>query len=131
MYSALAETVAVAPSCGLIYPGSHQILILRLNPTEHSPRQEFSIRLLLNAAENAMVPYIQRTQIRGKTTAAVFLKKSFQMRLLGVDSCPWGGKPIYVSGRRLQLVFPAYSGGLKNESSPSYQEPQSRTSAVG
>lgn len=79
MYSTLAETVAVAPSCGLIYPGSHQILILRLNPAEHSPGQEFSIRLLLNAAENAMVAYTQSTQIRGKTTIAVLFFSFFYL----------------------------------------------------
>lgn len=77
---------------------------------------------------------IQSTQIRGKTTIAGFFVcffLSLQMCLLGVDSCPCGGRTIYVSGRRWQLVFPAYSGGLKYESPPSYQEPQSPTSAVG
>lgn len=59
MCSTLAETVAVVPSCGFIYPGRHQILILRLNPTDHSSSQEFSIPLLLNAAENAMVLYTE------------------------------------------------------------------------
>lgn len=53
--SSLAEAVTVVPSCGFLYPGSHQILILSSNPTELSPRQEFSIGLQLNAAENAMV----------------------------------------------------------------------------
>uniref|UniRef100_H3C1V3 Uncharacterized protein n=1 Tax=Tetraodon nigroviridis TaxID=99883 RepID=H3C1V3_TETNG len=52
--STSTETVAVVPSCGLIQPGSNQILILRSNPSEHSTRQEFSIPLLLNAAENPM-----------------------------------------------------------------------------
>lgn len=64
MCSTLAETVAVVPSCGLIYPGSHQILILRSNPTENSPREEFSIPFLLNAAENAMVLYTEYTDQR-------------------------------------------------------------------
>ncbi|XP_056903447.1 cilia- and flagella-associated protein 65 isoform X2 [Takifugu flavidus] len=55
MYGTLAETVAVAPRCGLIYPGGHQILTLWSNPTEDSPGQEFSIHLQLNGVENAMV----------------------------------------------------------------------------
>lgn len=63
MYSTLAETVAVVPSCGVIYPGSHQILILR-STTDNSLRQEFSIPLLLNAAENAMVLYTEYTDQR-------------------------------------------------------------------
>lgn len=70
MCSTLAEAVTVVPSCGFLYPGSHQILILSSNPTELSPRQEFNISLQLNAAENAMV---QSTHIRGQTTIAVFV----------------------------------------------------------
>lgn len=62
MYGTLAETVAVAPRCGLIYPGGHQILTLWSNPTEDSPGQEFSIHLQLNGVENAMVQYTEHTE---------------------------------------------------------------------
>lgn len=58
----MAEAVAVVPGCGLIYPGSHQILTLRSNPTEDSPGHEFNIRVWLNAAENAMVQYTDYTE---------------------------------------------------------------------
>ncbi|XP_068602653.1 cilia- and flagella-associated protein 65 [Brachionichthys hirsutus] len=50
--SAPAESVSLVPSCGLIQPGNHQILTLRATPTEDSPKQGFSIRLQLNAAEH-------------------------------------------------------------------------------
>ncbi|XP_035860503.1 cilia- and flagella-associated protein 65 isoform X3 [Sander lucioperca] len=49
---ALAESVFVVPSCGLIQPGSHQILMLRTTPTEDSPKQGFSLHLRLNAAKH-------------------------------------------------------------------------------
>lgn len=62
IYGTLAETVAVAPRCGLIYPGGHQILTLWSNPTEDSPGQEFSIHLQLNGVENAMVQYTEHTE---------------------------------------------------------------------
>ncbi|KAM9346883.1 cilia- and flagella-associated protein 65 [Symphorus nematophorus] len=49
---ALAESVSVVPSCGLIQPGNHQILTLRTTPTEDSPKQGFSLHLQLNAAKH-------------------------------------------------------------------------------
>lgn len=93
MHGTLAETVAVAPRCGLIYPRGHQILTLWSNPTEDSPGQEFSIHLQLNGAENAMVQYTElTTQIK-----QTFLMFNFET-LLGVDSCHCDAKTIYVSG---------------------------------
>ncbi|XP_037646659.1 cilia- and flagella-associated protein 65 isoform X1 [Sebastes umbrosus] len=50
--SALAESVSVLPSCGLIQPGNHQILTLRTTPTEESPKQGFGLHLQLNAAKH-------------------------------------------------------------------------------
>ncbi|XP_056292370.1 cilia- and flagella-associated protein 65 [Pseudoliparis swirei] len=49
---ALAQSVSVVPSCGLIQPGKHQILTLRTIPTEDSPKQGFSLHLQLNAAQH-------------------------------------------------------------------------------
>ncbi|KAE8299504.1 Cilia- and flagella-associated protein 65 [Larimichthys crocea] len=49
---ALAESVSVIPSCGLIQPGNHQILTLRTTPTEDSPKQGYSVRLQLNSAKH-------------------------------------------------------------------------------
>ncbi|XP_070832675.1 LOW QUALITY PROTEIN: cilia- and flagella-associated protein 65 [Chaetodon trifascialis] len=49
---ALAESVSVVPSCGLIQPGNHQILTLRTIPTEDSPKQGFSVHLQLNATKH-------------------------------------------------------------------------------
>lgn len=57
MYSTSAKSVAVVPSCGLIYPGNHQILTLVSTFREDSPRQDFNIHLQLNASENALVLY--------------------------------------------------------------------------
>ncbi|XP_068428766.1 cilia- and flagella-associated protein 65 isoform X2 [Clinocottus analis] len=48
---ALAESVSVVPSCGLIQPGKHQILTLRTTPMEDSPKQGFSLHLQLNATK--------------------------------------------------------------------------------
>ncbi|XP_068557648.1 cilia- and flagella-associated protein 65 [Cebidichthys violaceus] len=50
--AALAESVSVVPSCGLIQPGKHQILTLRTTPTEDSPKQGFGLHLRLNAAKH-------------------------------------------------------------------------------
>ncbi|XP_033474057.2 cilia- and flagella-associated protein 65 [Epinephelus lanceolatus] len=49
---ALAESLSVVPSCGLIQPGNHQILTLRTTPTEDSPKQGFTLHLQLNAAKH-------------------------------------------------------------------------------
>uniref|UniRef100_UPI0037E8BD37 cilia- and flagella-associated protein 65 n=1 Tax=Semicossyphus pulcher TaxID=241346 RepID=UPI0037E8BD37 len=49
---ALAESVSVVPSCGLIQPWNHQILTLRTTPTEDSPKQGFSLHLQLNASKH-------------------------------------------------------------------------------
>ncbi|XP_070771214.1 cilia- and flagella-associated protein 65 [Enoplosus armatus] len=49
---AMAESVSVVPSCGLIQPGNRQILTLRTTPTEDSPKQGFSLQLQLNAAKH-------------------------------------------------------------------------------
>ncbi|KAM8855968.1 cilia- and flagella-associated protein 65 isoform 2-T2 [Spinachia spinachia] len=49
---ALAESVSVVPSCGLIQPGKHQILTLRTTPSEDGPKQGFSLHLQLNAAKD-------------------------------------------------------------------------------
>ncbi|XP_031714488.1 cilia- and flagella-associated protein 65 isoform X2 [Anarrhichthys ocellatus] len=49
---ALAESVSVVPSCGLLQPGKHQILTLRTTPTEDSPKQGFGLHLRLNAAKH-------------------------------------------------------------------------------
>ncbi|XP_077947353.1 cilia- and flagella-associated protein 65 isoform X2 [Gasterosteus aculeatus] len=49
---ALAESVSVVPSCGLIQPGKHQILTLRTTPSEDAPKRGFSLHLQLNAAKN-------------------------------------------------------------------------------
>ncbi|XP_059199527.1 cilia- and flagella-associated protein 65 [Centropristis striata] len=49
---ALAESVFVVPSCGLIQPGNIQILTLRTIPTEDSPKQGFSLHLQLNATKH-------------------------------------------------------------------------------
>ncbi|XP_034550185.1 cilia- and flagella-associated protein 65 isoform X3 [Notolabrus celidotus] len=50
--SALADSVSVAPSCGLIQPLNHQILTLRTIPSEDNPKQELSLRLQLNASKH-------------------------------------------------------------------------------
>ncbi|KAF7662426.1 hypothetical protein LDENG_00236590 [Lucifuga dentata] len=50
--SSLAASVCVVPSCALIQPGDHQILVLRATPTEDNPKQGFSLHLQLNAAKH-------------------------------------------------------------------------------
>ncbi|KAM9851178.1 cilia- and flagella-associated protein 65 [Aulostomus maculatus] len=49
---ALAASVFVVPSCGLIQPGDHQILTLRTTSTEDCPKEGFSLHLQLNAAKH-------------------------------------------------------------------------------
>lgn len=131
---ALAETVSVVPSCGLIHPGGHQILTLRTTPAEDSPKQGFSIHLQLNAAKNTKVLYrLQRGQKQSHlyTVLAGFYNVCVCLCPLGTDSCQCGGKAVYVSGRRRQLIFPANGSGLTDAALQPHQEPQSPTSTVG
>uniref|UniRef100_A0A8C9XND8 Cilia and flagella associated protein 65 n=1 Tax=Sander lucioperca TaxID=283035 RepID=A0A8C9XND8_SANLU len=65
---ALAESVFVVPSCGLIQPGSHQILMLRTTPTEDSPKQGFSLHLRLNAAKHTKVLYTRHRNTEDKSS---------------------------------------------------------------
>ncbi|XP_056144876.1 cilia- and flagella-associated protein 65 [Lampris incognitus] len=50
--SSPATPVCVAPSCGLIRPGEHQILTLRTTPSEESPKKGFNLSFQLNAAKH-------------------------------------------------------------------------------
>lgn len=136
---ALAEAVSVVPSCGLIQPGCHQILMLRTTPAEDRPKEGFSIHLQLNAAEYIKVYSVDSTGTQG--TNAVLLATCFLLVFsnahicllhpLGTDSCQRGGKAGCLTGRRRQLVFPANSGGLTDAALPPRQKHQSAASTVG
>ncbi|XP_070400520.1 cilia- and flagella-associated protein 65 isoform X3 [Nothobranchius furzeri] len=45
------DSLSLLPGCGLIPPGDHQIITIRLLPTEDSPEQGLRLTLQLNAAE--------------------------------------------------------------------------------
>uniref|UniRef100_A0A3Q0SAU0 Si:ch1073-349o24.2 n=1 Tax=Amphilophus citrinellus TaxID=61819 RepID=A0A3Q0SAU0_AMPCI len=57
---ALAESVFVVPSCGLIQPGDHQILTLRAMPVEENSKQGFKLHLQLNASKFTRVLHYTR-----------------------------------------------------------------------
>lgn len=122
---ALAESVSVIPSCGLIQPGNHQILTLRTTPTEDSPKQGYSVRLQLNSAKHTKVRYRQHrnTESRNDSTHHTVLAVRLSLCSLGTGSRQCGGKAVCVSGRRWQFIFPPNSSGLRDAAHPPHQEP--------
>lgn len=129
----LADIVSIVPSCGLVSPGSHQILILGTTPNEDSPKEGFSIRLQLNASKNTKALWSQHRRQSDKTCNRVQAGFSIFLSpcLLGAESSQCGGKTACVTGRKRQLVFPANSGGFADSAFPPHQEPESPASVVG
>lgn len=112
---ALAESVFVVPSCGLIQPGSHQILMLRTTPTEDSPKQGFSLHLRLNAAKHTKVLYTRHRNTEDKSSntphtvlAGYFICanvsvsfRSWQLSVLwNIFVCLWKETTAYISSQQ-------------------------------